>query len=121
MLSHISFMTLPVLDPDRALEFYVDRFGMTVTVDAPFGDQRWIMLAIAGAATQLRLEPVAEMPDSPGPTLPLIAPDVALAVETLRDANVEIVCAPGPAEWNASATYALIRDSEGNTVLLASE
>lgn len=120
MLSHISFATIPVTDPDRAISFYADRFGMVLTVDAPYGDTRWIILGIPGARTQLRLEAVARMPDRGAPTLPIIAPDVAATIGNLREAGVEIVSDPKPAEWNIDVTYALIRDSEGNVILLAS-
>ena len=67
MLSHISFTTLPAVDPDRALDFHVRRLRMTVTADARLGDQRWIVLAIPGAAPLLRLEHVAQMPEGPRP------------------------------------------------------
>ena len=52
--------------------------------------------------------------------LPLIAPDVAAAVETLRARGVEIAAEAKPAEWDPGTIYAMIRDSEGNLVLIAS-
>jgi len=119
MLSHVSFISIPVTDPDRARDFYSAYLGMTVTVDAPHGDTRWIMLEIPGARTQLRLETVEEMPERGGPTLPIIAPDVEAIIEGLRTKGIEIVSEPKPAEWDAQVTYTLIRDPEGNVVLLA--
>lgn len=120
MLTHISFATVPVIDPDLALQFYLDLLGMIVSVDAPFGDQRWIMLAIPSTAAQLRLEPVKAMPEEGGAPPPIIAPDVAAVVRSLRRSGVSIIRDPGPADWDATVMYALIRDSEGNVVLLAS-
>jgi predicted enzyme related to lactoylglutathione lyase len=121
MLSHISFVSIPVTDQARARAFYADKLGMEVTVDAPYEDMRWIMLKIPGADTQLHLDKVDELPPQRKPTLPLIAPDVAAAIGSLRERGVEIVAEPKPAEWDADTTYALIRDSEGNLLLLTSK
>lgn len=120
MLSHLSFASLPVLDIDRALAFWRDVMGLRVTVDAPYGPTRWVMLQIPGARTQIHLDPVATLPETGKPALPIIAPDVVAAVETLRGHGVEIVAEPRAAEWDADTTYALVRDSEGNVILLAS-
>lgn len=120
MISHVSFVSIPVVDPDRALAFWRDVMGLAVTVDAPYGETRWIMLAVEGARTQIHLDHVAGMPETSRPAVPMIATDVAAAVETLKGRGAEIVAPPGPAEWDHETTYALIRDSEGNVVLLAS-
>lgn len=119
MLSHISFISIPVTDPDRARDFYAERLGMSVTVDAPYGDKRWIMLAIPGARTQLHLDHVDAMPEWGKPTLPIIVDDLAAVLARLGEGGAEIVAEPKPAEWNADVDYALVRDTEGNTVLLA--
>lgn len=120
MISHISFASIPAVDLARARDFYADMLGMTVAVDAPFGESRWIMLEADGARTRLHLDQVSAVPASGKPALPLIAEDVAGAIETLRGHGVEIVAEPKPAEWDPDTTYALIRDSEGNIVLIAS-
>ena len=52
--------------------------------------------------------------------LPLIAEDVPGTIETLRGRGVEVVTEAKPAEWDQATTYAMIRDSEGNAVLIAS-
>ena len=38
----------------------------------------------------------------------------------LRDKGVEFPQQPAPASWEPGQTYALLRDSEGNTVMLGS-
>lgn len=120
MFTHLSFATLPVRDQDRALAFYTDTMGMSVSVDAPYGDMRWIMLEMPGARTRLHLDRVDAPPRTDKPAIPLIAEDVGGAVESLRGKGVEIVADARPAEWDADTTYAIIRDSEGNLVLIAS-
>jgi predicted enzyme related to lactoylglutathione lyase len=121
MFSHISFTSLPVDDFDRAMAFYDDMLGLNMTVDAPFGDQRWIMFEIPGARTQIHLD---KRPQGQGPgdrpALVLIAGDIALVFDRLRDKGVVIMTEPKAAEWDAGTTYGLIRDSEDNIVLIAS-
>lgn len=119
MLSHIAFISIPVIDPDRARDFYAARLGLSVTVDVHFGDERWIMLAIPGARTQLRLHPVDAMPERGRPTLPIIVDELEPVLTRLREAGAEIVAQPRPAEWKPDVDYALVRDSEGSTILLA--
>ena len=118
MLSHISFVSIPVLDPDRALAFYRDALEMSVVVDEPYGSMRWIMLAIADSPTQLHLDQVADMPDRTF-TLPLIVSDLEATVARLRLSKATILADQKPADWKPGVEYALARDSEGNTVLLA--
>lgn len=120
MFSHLTFVSLPVLDVGRARDFWRDAMGLRVETDAPDGESRWVMLEIPGARTKVHLDPVARIPDNGKPVLPLIAADVAGAVETLRERGVEVVAEPKPAEWDAGTIYAMIRDSEGNLILIAS-
>jgi len=121
MISHISFVSIPVTDQDRALAFWRDVMGFEVTVDADYmPGMRWIMLRAGAARTEIHLDKVDAMPERSRPTLPLIAPDVPGTVEALRASGVAILTEPKPAEWNPETTYAIVRDSEGNAILLAS-
>ena len=76
MFTHVSFVSLPVEDVNRARDFYRDRLGMAVTVDEPYGDSRWIMLEMRDAKTRLHLDHRPERIDRTGqPALPLITAD----------------------------------------------
>ena len=121
MISHIAFHSLPVTDQDRALEFWRDVMGFTVTTDADYmPGQRWIMLRPGTARTQLHLDLVEEMPERSKPAIPLITEDVAGMIERVREAGAEIDTEPQPAPWDADTTFAMFRDSEGNLILLSS-
>ena len=121
MFSHVSFTSIPVEDALRARDFYRDNLGLTVSVDAPFGQGRWIMLEVPGARTRIHL---VDRSGGGGrqaqPVLPLSAPELDDAVEQLRNAGVTIAAEPKPAEWDPDVRYAMIRDSEDNLVLVAS-
>ena len=121
MISHIAFHSLPVTDQDRALAFWRDVMGFTVTTDADYmPGQRWIMLRPGTARTQLHLDLVEEMPERSKPAIPLITEDVAGMIERVREAGAEIDTEPQPAPWDAETTFAMFRDSEGNLILLSS-
>ena len=119
MLSHISLISIPATDPERARDFYVRLLGLSVAIDAPYGEKRWIMLEIPGAQTQLHLDHVEAALETGKPTLPLIVTDLEAAVAKLREGGAEIVAEPQAADWKPGVDYALVRDTEGNTVLLA--
>ena len=56
MPTHISVISIPVSDQDRAKAFYADGLGFDVLFDNTFGDgQRWVQLAPAGAQTSITL------------------------------------------------------------------
>ena len=55
MIKHIKFVTVPVRDQKRALDFYTDKLGFTIITDQPFGKQRWIELRIPKAETRVVL------------------------------------------------------------------
>jgi catechol 2,3-dioxygenase-like lactoylglutathione lyase family enzyme len=45
MIKQIKFVSIPVEDQDRALDFYTEKLGFTIITDQPFDEkQRWIEL-----------------------------------------------------------------------------
>ena len=64
-LSDVRCVAVPVRDQDAALDFYVNRLGFELRLDAPIDDtMRWVEVAPPGAATSLAL---ISGPDSPTP------------------------------------------------------
>src|SRR5690348_17690250 len=56
MFKHIKFVSIPVRDQNRALDFYTDKLGFTIITDQPFDEkQRWIELRIPKAETRVVL------------------------------------------------------------------
>ncbi|MEL7471540.1 MAG: VOC family protein [Pseudomonadota bacterium] len=121
MISHVTFASIPVTDVDRAKAFWVEIVGFDETYDAEAKPgMRWTMLTPPGAQTAIQLQLVEAMPETEMPALPLVAPDVPGAVDTLRGKGVEILSEPGPAPWDETMTMATFRDSEGSKILLVS-
>ena len=71
----IPIIALRVLDQDRALRFYTETLGFTVTEDMDLGPMRWLTVSPPGAPdTHVLLERV-------GP--PIVDPETAETIDTL--------------------------------------
>jgi predicted enzyme related to lactoylglutathione lyase len=120
MIKHINFVSVPVADQKRALEFYTKRLGFTVFTDQPFGDggQRWIELKIGGAQTKLVLFTSDDYKDMIGKSVSftLGVDDLDRTYAELRDKGVEFESPPTKQPWGS---YATMLDSEGNKLLLS--
>ena len=47
MIKQIKFVSIPVADQNRALDFYTEKLGFTIITDQPFDEkQRWIELRV---------------------------------------------------------------------------
>jgi predicted enzyme related to lactoylglutathione lyase len=56
MIKQIKFVSIPVADQDRALDFYTEKLGFTIITDQPFDEkQRWIELRVPKAETRVVL------------------------------------------------------------------
>jgi Glyoxalase/Bleomycin resistance protein/Dioxygenase superfamily len=56
MIKQIKFVSIPIADQNRALDFYTDKLGFTIITDQPFDEkQRWIELRIPKVETRVVL------------------------------------------------------------------
>ena len=74
-LSYTRLSSIFVLDQDEALDFYVGKFGLEVSVDADLGFMRWLTVRVPGDQREILLE-------RPGPPAhdPATADDVRALV-----------------------------------------
>jgi lactoylglutathione lyase len=122
MFKHVKFAELPVTHQERAVQFYTEKLGLRVAQDAPYQEGwRWITLEIPGAATKILFTQRSNEAASDVPSLVLVAADVRTTYTALQQKGVVFTQTPTQAEWNSGETYALLRDSEGNTILIGSE
>lgn len=118
MFTHIHFQSIPVTDIDRALAFYRDKLGFDVERDNPYGESRWIFMALPGARTMLHFNVVDTVPENDIPVLVLVTEDVDAVCATLSERGVTIHMGPDEAPWNPGTRWAMIHDTEGNLILL---
>lgn len=120
---YVRFAELPVADQDRAIAFYTENLGFRVVRDTPYEEDgwRWVILEIPGAQTKILLSRRPNTEEGDVPSLVLTVDDVHRWYEELKAKGVSFKTGPSRAMWNDAEVYAVLRDSEGNLVMLGSE
>ena len=119
-LTEIGRVAIPVVDQDRALEFYVGTLGFELRSDETFADgkMRWIEVAPKGAATAIAIAP----PMEGGPTavdtgIVISSSDIEADHATLKAAGVDVD--PEIARWGRPVPPMFrLRDPAGNSLTI---
>jgi predicted enzyme related to lactoylglutathione lyase len=120
MIKQIKFVSIPVADQNRALDFYTEKLGFTIITGQPFDEkQRWIELRVPKAETRVVLFTAEGEEKRIGTMMNLsyACEDIDTTYEELKGRGVEF---EGPPEKQPWGTYAMFRDSEGNRFVLSS-
>jgi predicted enzyme related to lactoylglutathione lyase len=119
MIRNIKFVSIPVKDQDRALEFYVSTLGFTLVTDQPMGPgQRWVEVRAPRAQTGLALFTPPGQEDRIGTFtgMSLECDDVQKTYTELSAKGVEFAKPPKAEPWGMMA---ILKDSEGNQIVLS--
>jgi catechol 2,3-dioxygenase-like lactoylglutathione lyase family enzyme len=119
MIKAVKFVSIPVRDQDKALDFYTKKLGLKVITDAPFsGTQRWIELGIPRAETKLVLWTGEGQEKMIGGfmNVSFMADDVEATAKEMKARGVEFVQEPQKADWG---TAAIFKDLDGNQFVLS--
>ena len=119
MIKHIKFVTVPVADQNRALDFYTDKLGFTIITDQPFDEkQRWIELRVPKAETRVVLSTMDGDEKRIGSMMPatFACEDIEQTYKELSARGVEFMGEPQKQHWGS---YAMFKDSEGNRFVLS--
>ncbi|MBV8829148.1 MAG: VOC family protein [Acidobacteriaceae bacterium] len=120
MIKRIKFLGIPVGDQDRALAFYTEKLGFRVLTDQQFSEnQRWIELSIPGAETGVVLFTPDGHEDRIGTFLNTSweVDNVEKTYTELQGKGVEFAGPPQKQKWG---TFVMLKDSEGNQIVLSS-
>jgi len=120
MIRKIKFSSIPVSDQDRALDFYVNTLGFTLITDQAMGPgQRWIEIRPpkGDAGIALFTPPGHESRVASFTGISMECDDVEKTYEELRAKGVEFAKPPKKESWGVSA---ILKDSEGNQIVLSS-
>jgi catechol 2,3-dioxygenase-like lactoylglutathione lyase family enzyme len=119
MIRGVKFVSIPVVDQDRALAFYTDVLGFRLITDQPFNDkQRWLELGIPGADTRVVLFQFGEQPQPGGQlNIALWSDDVEATARELKARGVEFVLDPMRQHYG---TTSIFKDVDGNRLVLSS-
>ncbi len=124
MFNHIGTVCVFVEDQDRAKAFYTNVLGMEVHQDMPVfpgAPNRWLSVKPHGATTELILYKIdknwehyiAVVGKSQAVTFDVS--NILGLIADLKSKGVTVVVEPDVQPWG---TNAMIKDSEGNTLLL---
>lgn len=120
MIRSIKFLGIPVRDQDRALEFYTKVLGFTVVTDQEFdGKQRWIEVKPPKGETGVALFTPQGQEDRIGTFVntSLACDDVEKTYRELKAKGVEFPTPPTKQHWGM---FAVMKDSEGNQLVIGS-
>ncbi len=120
MIKSVKFVSIPVSDQNRALEFYTHKAGFQIMTDQPFGDgRRWIELRIPGAETGVVLftPPGQEGRIGSFTGISFATDNVQKTFDELSERGVEFVQPPKKESWGTSAIF---KDPDGNAFVLSS-
>jgi predicted enzyme related to lactoylglutathione lyase len=118
MIKQVKFVSIPVEDQDRALDFYTEKLGFTIITDQPFDEkQRWIELRVPKAETRVVLFTSDEDKSRVGTFMNMsyTCDDLQKTYEELKNRRVEFENLPQKQPWG---NYAIFKDSEGNRFVL---
>lgn len=120
MIRSIKFASVPVLDQDRALDFYINTLGFLLVTDQPMGSgQRWIEVRPPRGETGLALftAPGQESRVGTFAGLSFECDDVQKTYAELTAKGVEFAKPPKAESWGVMA---IMKDSEGNQIVMSS-
>ena len=120
MIKKIKFISIPIADQNRALDFYTEKLGFTIITDQPFDEkQRWIELRVPKAETRVVLFTAEGEEKRVGTMMNMSyeCDDIDRTYEELKARGVEFEGAPEKQPWG---TYAIFKDSEGNRFVIGS-
>ena len=124
MIKRVGTVSIFVEDQDRAKAFYTEKLGMELIADDelwPGADSRWLSVAPAGAETQIVLYKFDEHWEhyrstfQQSQSLTLQCDDINETYRLYKERGVEFLGEPETQFWG---TFVMMKDCEGNTLIL---
>ena len=119
MIKSMKFVSVPVRDQQRALDFYTKKLGFSVLTDQQMGPgMRWIELALNhGTGIALFTPPGHEGRIGTFSGISFEADNVEKTYQELVQKGVEFTQPPKKESWGTSAIF---KDPDGNTFVMSS-
>jgi predicted enzyme related to lactoylglutathione lyase len=120
VIRKLKFVSIPVRDQDRAVDFYVNKLGFALVTDQPMGPgQRWVEVRAPKGDAGVALFTAPGHEDRVGTFtgISMECDDVEKTYQELKAKGVEFAKPPKTESWGVSA---IMKDSEGNQIVLSS-
>ena len=124
MITRVGTVSIFVEDQDRAKAFYTEKLGMECTADNelwPGADSRWLSVKPAGAETEIVLYKFDDNWEhyrstfQQSQSLTLQSEDIDETYRLYKERGVEFLGEPETQFWGR---FVMMKDSEGNTLIL---
>ncbi len=121
MISRIHSATVAVVDQQAAVDFYTQKLGWSVSIDAPMGDSRFVTVVPPNGKTELALVDAKVFGQEPGgfTGISLLSDDIEGDFATLSERGVKFKEPLAPMPWGAQATW--FYDVDGNELFLSED
>lgn len=130
MLMRVGTVSVFVADQQRARDFYTEKLGMELRLEAPLfpgSDLKWIEVAPAGAETAINLYKTDASDENWGHYAGTVGKPQSITIQAseleglaadLRGRGVTILQEPVAEPWG---NWMSIQDSEGNTLIIVAD
>jgi catechol 2,3-dioxygenase-like lactoylglutathione lyase family enzyme len=115
-ISKVQVVSIPVSDPDRSKEFYVDVLGMDLLQDMPMDDSmRWIQVSPPGSEASLAL--VTWFPSMPAGSLKGLVLEVQDLEATIAEIAAKGFVIDGDIDEQPWGRFVSFDDADGNGII----
>lgn len=130
MLMRVGTVSVFVEDQQRARDFYTEKLGMELRLEAPLfpgSDLKWIEVAPAGAETAINLYKTDVSDENWGhyagtvgkpQSITIQASELEGLAQDLRGRGVTILQEPVAEPWG---NWMMVQDSEGNSLIITAD
>jgi predicted enzyme related to lactoylglutathione lyase len=116
-INKVQVVSVPVSDPDRAKDFYVNVLGMEVLQDMPMSDSmRWIQVSPSGSEASITL--VTWFPTMPPGSLQGLVLETSDMEATIAEVAERGFVIEGDIDEQPWGRFVMFNDPDGNGIVL---
>jgi catechol 2,3-dioxygenase-like lactoylglutathione lyase family enzyme len=120
-ISQLGRVIVPVSDQDKAIAFYTEKLGFSLTADVPFGEgDRWVEVTPAGGGAAIALSRAMEhFPAGRETGIALTTTDARAAHTELKEQGVQVE-EPRGGDGTVPLLF-MFKDADGNGLMVVEQ
>jgi catechol 2,3-dioxygenase-like lactoylglutathione lyase family enzyme len=120
-ISQLGRVIVPVSDQDKAIAFYTEKLGFSLTADVPFGEgDRWVEVTPAGGGAAIALSRAMEhFPAGRETGIALTTTDARAAHTELKEQGVQVE-EPMGGDGTVPLLF-MFKDADGNGLMVVEQ
>jgi catechol 2,3-dioxygenase-like lactoylglutathione lyase family enzyme len=118
-ITHVGRVMVPVIDQDKAIDFYTNTLGFSLVADVPYGDgERWVEVALPAGGANMALVPATGRFQPGGMTgVALVSTDPRADHAELKAKGVDVDAELMGGDGTVPLLF-FFRDNEGNHLMV---